>query len=128
MEIPGFKLTREAGADLSARQFHFVKLNSSGQIVTVAAVTDIPIGILQDNPAASGRAGEVMVDGVSEVIAGAALTPGNLVGLDSTGRAIAIVAGTATTQYTLGQVLIGCANAAERATILFSCAQPSRAA
>ena len=39
------KLSLEAGADLSALQYYFVKLNSSGKAVAVAAVTDVPIGV-----------------------------------------------------------------------------------
>lgn len=128
MEVPLFKLTREAGADLSALQFYAVKLNSSSQVVAVSAVTDIPVGILQNDPAASGRAAELMVAGVSEVIAGGALTAGAQVCVDNTGRLVACVHGTDTTKYAIGQVLIGCSNAGERATILFNCMAPGRAA
>lgn len=128
MEVPLFKLTREAGADLSALQFYAVKLNSSSQVVAVAAATDIAIGILQNKPNAAGVAAELMVAGVSEVIAGGALTTGNQITVDSTGRIVAAVAGTDTTKYSMGHVLIGCSNAGERATVLFNCMSPGRAA
>jgi hypothetical protein len=128
MEVPLFKITREAGADLSAKQFHFVKLNSSSQVIAVAAVTDIPFGVLQNDPDASGKEAEIMVSGVSEIIAGIALTIGTQVTVDNTGRAAVAVAGTDTTKYSVGTVLIGCSNANERVTVLFSCMAPGRAA
>lgn len=128
MEVPLFKLTREAAADLSTKQFTFVKLNSSGQAAAVSGTTDDPIGVLQNDPSAAGRAAEIMVAGVSEVIAGGALTPGNIVSTDASGRAVAVTPGTDTTRYSVGRVLIGCSNAGERATIAFNAMSPGRAA
>jgi hypothetical protein len=128
MEIPLFAISRNAGANLSALQYHAVKLNGSGQVIAIAAVTDIPVGILQDTPAAAGRAAEVMVAGVSEAVAGAAVAAGAQVCVDNTGRLVTCVAGTDTTKYAVGQCLIGCDNANERITVMFNCMAPGRAA
>lgn len=129
MEVPLFKLTREAGADLSALYLYAVKLNSSSQVVAISAATDVPYAILQNDSAnAAGKAAELMMAGVSEVIAGAALTVGAQVTVDATGRIVAAVAGTDTTKYVIGIVMVGCANAGERATISFNCLNPGRAA
>jgi hypothetical protein len=120
-EIPGMQITLEAAADLSAHQFKFVKLDANGRIAAIAAVTDKPIGILQDKPAALGRGGNVMLAGVSKVSADSALTQANSVGTSVDGQAAAYIHGTDTTKYIVGQVLIGTANAGEIATIAFSC-------
>ena len=69
----GHDLSLVASADLSAAQYKFVKLTSTGQIALVAATTDVPIGILQNKPT-SGKAGTVRVTGVSKAVAGGTIT------------------------------------------------------
>jgi hypothetical protein len=44
------------------KQYTFVKLNSSGEAIAVAAATDVPIGVLQNAPT-SGQEAEVLVVG-----------------------------------------------------------------
>ena len=80
-----------AGADLSTKQFFQVKLDTTaGRCVIVAAATDIPIGTLQNKPAAAGRAAEVVVLGVSkvEVEATTDIAIGDKIGPHSDGRMI----------------------------------------
>jgi hypothetical protein len=95
------KVTLVAGADLSALQYNFVKINSSGQAVACAAATDIPVGVLQNAPT-SGQEAEVLIVGGTKIVAGAAIGEGALVGTGSTGKAVALVAGTDTTKYVVG--------------------------
>lgn len=127
-EIPGQQISFQAAADLSAKQFFFVKLDTSGNMAAIAAVTDIPLGILQDKPAALGRAGCVMLDGVSKVVAGANLAKGDQVGVDSTGRAVTYLAGTDTTKRIVGTVLDDNVAANGLATIMFDCKATARGA
>ena len=42
------KITLVAGADLSSAQYKFVKLDSNGAAVVCSAVTDVPVGVLQN--------------------------------------------------------------------------------
>lgn len=83
--IPGL----QAGADLSAKQYHFVKLDSNGKVVACSATTDIPIGILQNAPDATYvKAAVVACGGTSKLVAGGSLaTPGTALGTKSDGRA-----------------------------------------
>lgn len=119
-EIAGFKPGNfVAGADLSALQFRFVKLNSSGLVVAITLAADRAIGILQDKPSASGRSAEIMCDGISKLVAGQAMTAGNSVGPDANGKGD----DTAPTNP-LGHVLETVANADEIATVMFSCLKP----
>jgi hypothetical protein len=120
----------KAGADLSAagNQFKFVKLDSTAdQVVLCAAATDIPIGILQNTPG-SGESAEVMVAGISKVQGDASLAIGVQIGTSADGQADAKTVGTDTTEYVVGRVIGACGNAAELATVAFSCLSPHRAA
>ncbi len=127
-EIPGFTDgTRPAGADLSAKQYHFVKLNSSGQVVSVAAVTDKPYGILQNAPT-SGLAAEVMLMGISKVVADADLAIGDQVGSSSDGQAATYAPGTDTTKYIVGEVLTANTAAAGLVSVAFNCMGAGRGA
>ena len=48
--------TLTAAADLSGKQYHFVKLASESTVNVCAAVTDVPIGVLQNTPASGESA------------------------------------------------------------------------
>lgn len=126
-EQPGFKVTREAAADLSTKQYHFVKLDSNGRVAAIAAVTDRPFGILQNKPNALGIAAEIMVDGWSQMRGGGNVAKGDMLGTDATGRGVAIVAGTDATKYNLGTWVEDTDNANEIGSVQFSCFAPSRA-
>lgn len=127
-ENPGMKLAREASADLSTAQYKAVKLNSSSQAAPIAANTDVPLGILQDKPAAAGRAAEIMVSGISQMYAGAAVTAGQVIGIDASGRGVPLTVGTDTTRYAIGQALTSASGADVLFAVLFNCVQPNRAA
>lgn len=100
-DIPGFTISRDAVADLSASQYKFVKV--VGDVLT-AVTTDLDdvIGVLQNTPnkagtgvytAASGAAGSVMVDGISHVVATAAIASGVPVTIDATGGVVIAAVG-----------------------------------
>jgi hypothetical protein len=123
-EIPGFKLTLTAGESLTTKQFYFAKISADNTCVMATELTDIPCGIIQNNPA-SGEATEIMVNGVSKVLVGAggAVTAGQLVGCDADGKLVVVDPDGVADYYFVGQVLEG-AGAAEYATILFNCMTP----
>lgn len=127
-EMPNFVITLPAAADLSAHQFKFVKLNSSGQIAAIAAATDIPVGVLQNKPAAVGAAGEVMVIGVTKLQGDADLAKGAQVGTSADGQADAKTAGTDSTEYIVGQVIGDNTAAGGLCSVLINCAAPARGA
>ena len=98
----------EAGEDLSAAQYHFVKLTTTGTIEVCDAVTDKPIGVLQDNPP-SGSPGSVMIFGISkirveEAATGQAVAVADSIGTGAKGRADKKVIGN-TTHWVVGQAL-----------------------
>lgn len=124
-EQPGFTSTFVAGADLSAAscQFTFVKLDANGNVIQCSAVTDKPVGVIQNTPGLLGSTGQeatVMHEGITKVIAGGTVAIDDLLGTDTAGRAVAYVPGTDTTKYIVGRALEG--GAVNNAiTMMFSC-------
>lgn len=84
--IPGLTV----GGDLSASQYHAVKLASTAnQILAVAASTDIAIGVLLDAPDAAGKAARVAGLGTVPAVAGTSdLAAGERVGYNTTGQVV----------------------------------------
>lgn len=75
-----------AGADLSSKQFHCVKLNSSGQAI-LSGAGENALGILQDKPA-SGQVGAVCCLGKSMAAYGASVTAGQNLTPDANGMLV----------------------------------------
>jgi len=121
------KITLKAGADLSAKQYYFVKMSADDTCVVCAAVTDIPIGVLQNKPTADQNA-EICVIGETKINADAAVTAGALIGTSADGQAAPYVAGTDTTKYIVGQCILGAGAAARIGTAVVNCASPTRGA
>lgn len=108
-ESPCFKITGlVAGGDLAAAQYCFVKLSADNTVIRCDAVTDMPVGVLQNAPAL-GDAAEVMAIGVSKVRVGAGgnIVAGNIIGTDGNGQAGVKAAGADTTHYGIGICIEG---------------------
>jgi ABC-type taurine transport system substrate-binding protein len=121
------RATFVAGADLSAKQYTFVKLNSSGQVIAAAAATDVPIGVLQNNPV-SGAEASVLIVGGTKIVASAAATLGTALnfGTTSAGKAVTLAV-TDTTKYVLGVYLEAPAADGDIVAAVVNCATPTRA-
>jgi hypothetical protein len=80
-------ITLKAGADLSAKQYFFVKIDANGDAV-LAGNGENAIGVLQNAPA-SGEAANIAVAGVSKVIIGdtTSLDSGVVISSDANGKA-----------------------------------------
>lgn len=119
--------TFPAGADLSAEQYHFVKLNTSGQVVAIGAATDIPVGILLNKPDAAGKDALVCIIGRVTAVFDASVAIGLLIGTSADGQVDAKVFTTDATEYIAGQVTLNGGAAGSRGQILINCANPHRA-
>jgi len=102
-------VTLEAGADLSANQFHFVTMDSDGQL-SVSTDGAASVGVLLNDPSAAGRAAEVCIGGLTRVEAGGTVAAGDFVASNSTGEAITAgsddnILGTAITGGADGEVI-----------------------
>jgi hypothetical protein len=104
----------EAGADLSAKQFYFVSINASGQVV-VTGDGAYAAGVNHGDVDAAGKATPVAISGITKVVAGAATTRGGPVASDSAGRAVNAASG----DVILGEFLEAAGAAANVVSILF---------
>lgn len=103
-----------ADADLSAKQYRFVTIDSSGGVIVATSGADA-IGVTQNNPA-SGKSTDVMVGiGITKIVAGEAMPAGAPVSADSTGRGQYAATG----EYTLGRLLEAATAAGDIVAMLF---------
>ena len=107
-----------AGADLSAKQFHFVKLASATTVDVCSAITDVPIGILQNTPE-SGETATIAIFGITKAVADGTLTAGRWIGTSADSQASGITPGSDTTVYVMGQA-IQAASAGETFTMFLN--------
>lgn len=73
----GFSHSYPAAADLSAKLYYGVKVNSSGQAALATTLGQTITGVLMNKPDAAGVAAQVMHQGIGLVEAGAAFTAGD---------------------------------------------------
>lgn len=100
----GEPITLTAAADLSAYQYQPVKVDSAGNAAAITAITDIPIGILQNAPISGDPASILLIgEGCSKIQLGATLAAGVRVSSSAAGKAVAAAA----TSYCLGVLLEG---------------------
>ena len=118
-ESPAIDLgTLTAAADLSSSQYYFVKLASATTVNVCTAITDLPIGILQNTPT-SGQVANVRIFGVSKASADGTITAGRWMGTSADSQAAGITPGSDTTQYVMGQA-IQAASAGETFTMFLN--------
>jgi len=120
--IPGLK----ASADLSAKQYYFVKISGVDTVTVCSAATDDPIGVLQNAPA-SGAAANVCSIGITKISSDAAVTAGNYIGTSGDGQCDPKTYGTDKTEKIVGKALTTSTTAGGMVTCLINCATPELA-
>jgi hypothetical protein len=80
-----------AAADLSAKQYYIVDVDTAGKAALCGA-GEVPFGSLQNKPEA-GYVAEVQVYGVAKVVAGAIVAVGASVTSDANGKAVTATTG-----------------------------------
>ena len=110
----GLKLTGHVAAStLATKQYHFVKLDSSGDVV-IAGNGDDAIGVLQNDPIAAEEC-EIIIVGVSKVSSGA---PEHAAARGLAGQAEDAVA---TTEFAVGKALTAASAVSEIFTAAINC-------
>ncbi len=93
--------TAEAAADLSAAQNHILRLSAANACNISSLATDSDMcGILQNKPQ-SGEYASIQYSGEGRVVVGAAVTAGDHLTCNGSGRAITVTSGS----MALGQAL-----------------------
>lgn len=87
-----------AGADLSAKQNHFVKINSAGAAV-LAGAGEAAVGVLVNDPT-SGQTATIQVGGIAKVKAGGTVATGALVAANADSEGAVAAKGTTNTSDT----------------------------
>lgn len=93
----GNYLTREAGADLSTKQYYIVKLDTNGKVVLASASTDKILGVLANAPVSGDPAVVRLINSVGTFkvkTANAGIAQGARLTSDSSGLAIATTTST----------------------------------
>lgn len=86
-------ITLVAAADLSAKQYRFVKVDTAGKAaLSGVGATDTSVGVLQNNPT-SGQMATVGYTGVTKAFALGVIAPGALVTSDANGKATTATTG-----------------------------------
>ena len=83
---PVLDFSFKAAEDLSDYQYHFVKIDTSGQARLLNSGAEIPDGVLQNAPA-SAEGATVRMLGISKVVANAALDEGTFIKAEYVGAA-----------------------------------------
>jgi hypothetical protein len=84
--------TFEANGDLSDYQYRWVKLESAGT-VAICGNGEVPVGILQNDPD-DGEQANVMLMGISNLVAHASISVNETIGSQANGRGVAVSADT----------------------------------
>lgn len=97
-------------------QYRFVKLTGARQAGLATAAADTIIGVMQSKPQVEGQEATVSIRGISNVMSGGALSPGDFVTVDGSGRAVStetkadalgvVIDSTATAENHLASVLL----------------------
>jgi phosphoheptose isomerase len=102
-ELGIFDWPMTAAADYSSSQYYLVAQNTSnGRATKVSTAGAKVLGVLQDDPSAAAQHCVVRLGGVSKCVAGAAVSIGDALVADSSGRCITA---TANNQYVFGRAL-----------------------
>lgn len=89
-------IAMKAGADLSAAQYHVVRISDGVDQVNIASLDNHSsmIGVLLNKPAAVNRMASVAQSGKGKVVAGAAVSSaGIFLTCNGSGRAVAVASG-----------------------------------
>lgn len=84
-------VTFPANTDLSTKQYYFMVINSSGNLAVAGAGN--AQGVLQNKPAAAGRAGTLGIEGATKIFCGGTINPGDEVTSDASGKCVAAGSG-----------------------------------
>lgn len=103
-----------AGADLSSKQFTFVKMNTTDNTVINAGNGEAAMGVLINDPTSGGAATVVVHGRVTVEVGTGGLSAGDSIGIDANGEAVTAASG----DIVVGQAVADAA-AGTRGTIDF---------
>lgn len=111
-ELSVLDLTFKAEQTFASGQFYFCELSAADQVDICDSTADLPLGVIQNKPAA-GQAADIRIHGVTKIVADGTVTAvGNYVGTGNTGKGVkktadkAIIRGIALSASSVDGVII----------------------
>jgi hypothetical protein len=100
-------LVKNFKAEAAIAAFTVVKHGSAdGQVLTAAAVADKLFGVSTDIPAAINERCDVILGGIADVLYGGAVTRGDLLTSDASGRAVTAAPAAGTNNRIIGMAVV----------------------
>ncbi|MDP2805450.1 MAG: DUF2190 family protein [Gallionellaceae bacterium] len=100
-------LVKNFKAEAAIAAFTIVKHGAAdGQVLTAAAVADKLFGVSTDIPAAINERCDVILGGLADVLYGGAVTRGDLLTSDASGRAVAAAPAAGTNNRIIGMAVV----------------------
>jgi hypothetical protein len=93
VDFGGQDITVTAGADLTGKRYHAVKMQTNGTVVLAGVDGEQCVGVVQNAPTGAGKTGRLRINGVSKVVAGAAVEEGAELSANTSGRFVTASAG-----------------------------------
>jgi hypothetical protein len=120
--MPNPVLIKSMVAEAAVLPYRVVKFGTAdGQVIQSAAEADAHIGVADNlGQATAGARVDVVMNGVAEAEAGAAITRGALLSADSSGRVITAAASAGANVGVIGRALVSAAGAGEIINIVVS--------
>jgi len=122
-----FTDSHEADASFASKQYYGCKYGADNHITTMAAITDVPAGIVTNDPA-SGETAQVLKIGRCPGIVAEAITYGQKVRIDDAGKVALCEPGSDTTTYCVGTCVQGADSDGETGVFDFCFPNAARAA
>jgi hypothetical protein len=110
-----------AGESLASNQYYGVTMSADRTVDLQDAITDIPAGILLNNPT-SGQQAEVLVAGRTPGVAAEAITAGQQVRIDAAGKFAVFQVDVDVTTYCCGYCVVGAGADGEYGEFIVNCA------
>lgn len=117
----------KVGDDFSSKQYFGCKLEADRQVAVMAADTDVPYGLMLNNPE-DGQVGEILRVGRAPAPVAEAITYGQKVRIDSNGRVALCEPGSDSTTYIVGECVEGATTLGEYGVFDFNFVAAARAA
>lgn len=96
------QLTKNYSAGAAIAPFAIVRFSAAETVVTASAATDALIGVTSDVGPASGERVDVIMEGITYCVAGAAVAQGALLTSDASGRAVTAAPAVGVNNRTIG--------------------------
>ena len=117
-EGEGLDISIPAASDLSSYQYHFVQIDANGRVALTTAITDVPLGILQNKPSAADVPARIRVSGRSKLAMNQSCSEGTVVTSNTQGFGVPGGGTAAVGCFVRGITLLSCGGSGDITDVL----------